>query len=187
MPTIQDIANQINNTLTQINQNTQDTANTAALIKGDTADLKTKLDALTAATQAGFADLSLGLFALLESHKKANSLSEVQVAQNQTIICNLENANDLLCRISRKMTDQIALQEEIRDHTKRLRLVSELVHAREAADVTRLEALEQRIDECCPPEQPRPEPCPDPCERLEVSVYEPTGQDWRPRDQEKPR
>ena len=184
MATIQDIANQINNTLTQINQNTQDTANTSALIKGDTADIKTKLDGLTAVTQAGFTQVGLGLFAILEAQKKGNSLAEAQVEQNKTIICNLENANDLLCRISRKLSVQILLQEEIRDHTKRVRKITELVHAREAGNVARLEEIEKRIDECCPPKKDPPEECPEKCRQPQIRIYDPAGQDWRPPRQE---
>ncbi len=189
MPTIQDIANQVNNTLTQINQNTQDTANTLALVKGDTADLNakmaamdtnlsTRLDQLHALNQAGFLFLGQGLFALLEEAKKGNSLLEANVQQNQAIICELKNSNDLLCRILHRQNTQVDLQEEIEDHQEKVRGILELVHPGESGEVDRLAQLTAKIEKCCPPKPPEPERCPPTCDVREIKIYQPDDRGW---------
>ena len=69
MPSLQDIANQVNNTLTQINTNTANCATTEALIKGDTADLNSKLATLISQEQVDFANLSAGLAKVIDERR----------------------------------------------------------------------------------------------------------------------
>src|SRR5436305_89768 len=163
MGSIQDVADQVNNKLDQINANTQSTANTLGLIKGDTSDIKNKLDALHATLQSGVVVLANGLFAIFEAEKKGNSLAEVQVGQNKTMICWLDNIAALLCDIKRKLNMQIEIQQAIEQETERLKKLADRVHASETVEVERLEELERELRKCCPPQPVPPEPCPEPC------------------------
>lgn len=180
MPTLADIANQVNNTLSQINTNTQDTATTAGQIKGDTADIKLRLDALTVTVQAGTLLLANGLFAILESSKQANALLAANVQQNQGILCWLEIHADLLCRILRRENTQIELATELRAAAVKQELILELVHSRETLEVDRNTELQRKIERCCPPKQLEPEACFQACPEPELPSYEPKGQDWQP-------
>ncbi len=180
MGTIQDVADQINNKLDQINVNTQNTTNTLGLIKGDTSDIKNKLDALHATLQSGVVVLANGLFAIFEAEKKGNSLAEAQVEQNKTMICWLDNIAELLCDIKRKMNTQIEFQRAIEQETNRLKKLAERVHATETVEIERLEEVEQELRKCCPPRPVPPEPCPEPCRSPDIVVYNPKGQGWTP-------
>jgi hypothetical protein len=189
--TIQDIANQVNNTLTQINQNTQDTANTLGLIKGDTADIKTRIDTLNsdlstrldnliAINQAGFLFLGQGLFLILEQIKRSNSLLEGQIAQNDAMLCWFRQIADLLCRSLQRQNTQVALQTEIEADLDKVRKLLEAVHCCESADIDRLAEIEARLRACCPPVMPRPEACPEPCASPRIDPYEPKDDpDWQ--------
>ena len=180
MASIQEVADQINNKLDNINANTQSTANTLGLIKGDTSDIKNKLDALHATLQSGVVLLANGLFGILEAQKKGNSLAEAQVEQNKTIICWLDNIAELLCDMKRKMNTQIEIQRGIEEATERLKKLAERVHATETVQVERLEEVERELRKCCPPRPVPPEPCPEPCKSPDIVPYNPKGQDWRP-------
>src|SRR3954452_19412829 len=180
MPTIEDIANQLQTSLAQINTNTANTATTASNIKNDTAAIRTELTAVDAHLQSGVVTLGNGLFAILETQKRANSIAEHQSAQTDAMICWLDHAVDLLCGITRKLTREIEVQERMATSLSRLEGIAELVHAREAVEYDRTRRLEREIAECCPPE-PRPEePCPEPCRSPEPDFHKPEGQDWRP-------
>lgn len=180
MATLADIANQINNTLDQINTNTQDTATTAGQIKGDTADIKIRLDNIKTSLEAGVLLLANGLFAILESSKQANALLEANVQQNETIICWLQTQANLLCRILHRENTQIELQAKIRDAVVKQEQILELVHARETLEVNRSDELQAKIDACCPPDAPCPEHCYDACRSPDIDRYTPEGQEWHP-------
>jgi hypothetical protein len=180
MATLADIANQVNNTLSQINTNTQDTATTAGQIKGDTADIKLRLDDIKATIQSGVVVLAGGLFAIHQAQKQANALLEANVQQNETMICWMKTQADLLCRILHRMNTQIEIQTATRDAVVKLEKVMELVHARETLEVNRAEELRSEIERCCPPKQPEPEACFKGCPEPDIQRYDPKGQDWTP-------
>jgi hypothetical protein len=180
MPSLGDTANQALAVLNQINTNTQASAQTETLIKGDTADIKAELGVIETTLQSGFTNLGQGLFAILEQAKETNSLLTAEVAQNTTIICWLTNIADVLCRIMRKTNIEIALQTEMNEDLERIGKTLALVHAREALEVHREEALEEKIEKCCPPEQVPPEPCYEPCQSPEIVIYNPKGGSWQP-------
>jgi hypothetical protein len=78
------IANQINTTLSQIQTNTSDSATTE--IKGDTADLRAKLDTLIAQDQTDFASLSAAIAKIIDEQKETNYLLNYERQQNDTMI-----------------------------------------------------------------------------------------------------
>jgi hypothetical protein len=175
MPSIQDVANQINAKLDQINNNTASTVSVGNGIRND--------------LQKCCADLSNGLFAIWELQKVTNSTLDHHSKQNDTIICLLENTNELLCGMTRKLTRQGDLSEQLLKSLQRVEGIAERVDPTAASDFDRFTELQDQIRECCPPEEPRPEPCPEPCRRTEQRPYRPKGQDWKPsppRPEERP-
>jgi hypothetical protein len=180
MPSLQDVANQILGVLNQVQANTAASATTELQIKGDTADIKTKLDGIESTLQNGFLSVDQGLFAILEQEKETNSLLIAEVAQNNTIICWLTNIADVLCRIMRKTNTEVELQTHMRDVLEHLAKIEELVHSEAAVQVERDERLETKIEECCPPTEPPPEVCYEPCESPDITIYKPRGSDWQP-------
>jgi hypothetical protein len=186
MPSLSDIANDIKATLNNINTNTNQTAITAGQIKANTDAANIKLDTIEGTLVAGFDSVEHGLFALLESSKKANSLLEANSEENKTIICWVTVIADLLCRQLRKMNTQIELQTEMRDSLKVLQAISELANAEAALEAQRVAKLEAEIRRCCPPPEPQPEHCFDPCRLREVPTYPPKEQDWTPPKRQEP-
>ena len=187
MPSIQDVADQINAKLDNIAANTASTASNTNAIKTGVNTTNTKLTGIDQKLtlidghlQAGFANLSQGIFALAELEKVAVALAEQNRKQNDTIICLLENSNEMLCGITRKLTRQLALSEGILRSTLRIEAIEERVHPGEAADHDRLSALNSKIEECCPPERPPLEPCPEACAKSDYRPVTPKGQDWKP-------
>ena len=180
MPTIGDIANEINNTLAQIQTNTASAADTAVAIKGDTADIKTEIATLDTTFQTGVAELGGGLFAIWEVEKEVDVLLADGVQQNTAIICWLEKSAELLCRILRRVDTLIDVDTVTKDAILKTSELVDLVHAREALEVRKQAELRARIDACCPPPVPPPEPCYDPCPEPRLRTYDPQGQDWKP-------
>jgi hypothetical protein len=173
MPSIQDIADQIDASLNQLNATTSD-------ISSDTTAIRTELSQVDDHLQSGVAVLGAGLFAILEQERRANSIALHQVAQNNTIICWLDNVAELLCGMTRKMTRQIELQDSLVTSLDRLEGIAELVHSREAVEFDRERKLKEEIERCCPPEETPPEPCPEPCRSPRPDLHDPRGQDWQP-------
>ena len=202
MASLTDLANQVNNTLLQIETNTRDTSDTTALIKGDTADIKGRLDTVITRLESientnshgftvlnttlnnGFSLLGQGLFAILEANKQTNAHLETQISQNDAIICWLYKIAKLLCLQLRELQRHTELTIEILETVKALEGILELVHAREFVEYQRKLELEEKIDECCPPDPWRPKPCFEPCPDPKTVEYKPQGQDWTPKWQD---
>lgn len=180
MPSIQDVADQINVKLDQINNNTAATVAVGNGIRSDIGQVNAKLDTLDAHLQTGVSVLSHGLFAIWELQKVANSILNHHSKQNDTIICLLENTNDLLCGITRKLTRQLDFSEQLVESLKRVEGIAERAAPEAAADFDRHAELQKQIRECCPPDQVPPEPCPEPCPVPQPRPHEPKGQDWQP-------
>ncbi|MGH7497795.1 MAG: hypothetical protein ACREL3_02975 [Gemmatimonadales bacterium] len=166
MPSIQDVANDINAKLDLIATNTAATA--AATVQLDNH------------LEAGVVTLAGGLFAIWETQKETNAILDFHSQQHATMICLLEAADTLLCGISRKLTTQLELSERQAVVLERLGSIFELVHAREATESDRLSEVRAELARCCPPPEKKPEPCPPPCREPREKRYEPNGQDWRP-------
>lgn len=180
MATLAEIANQVNNTLSQIQTNTKDTADVVALVKGDTADIKTRLDALLASTAAGFQFLGQGLYAMQELQREANAHLATQVAQGTAILCWLATLADLSCRQLRVAEADAKVHQQVLAALETLEGIEKLVHAREFVEHEQLEALEARVSACCPVATPYPEPCYQTCAEPQIQRHDPRGQDWKP-------
>jgi hypothetical protein len=187
MPTIQAVADQINAKLDSISANTNDTAaNTANLVTvaGDIhnqlVQVNGRLATIDGTLLTGFANLSQGLFLISELEKVSIALLDHNRKQNDTIICLIENSNELLCGITRKLTRQLELSAATLKSTVRIEGINERVHPGEAADYDRHLALQAKMEACCPPEPPRLEPCPEACQKVPFHPVRPGGQEWHP-------
>jgi hypothetical protein len=129
---------------------------------------------------AGFVNIGQGLFAILEVQKSALNLLDHNRKQNDTIICELTHANDLLCNIMNKLGQQVRLTESLVLSIDRIEGIQERVHSDEVGNYDREKALEKKIEVCCPPKLPPPEPCPKPCDVSPFKQRDPQGQDWKP-------
>ncbi len=189
MANLEDVGNQINAKLDAITAATEATATSSA----DTLTVTTEVRDLTVQTNvligdldadltSGLGNVSQGLFAILEVQRAQLALLDHHRRQNDTIICLLDNATDLLCGITRKLSDEVEASRAILASVGRLEGIAERAHAEEAGDYDRALELRRKIEECCPPPRPEPEPCPDACEPPRYRAPKPDGQDWKPLD-----
>ena len=179
MPSIQDVADQINAKLDSINNNTAQTVTRLNTIDN-------RLNTIDNHLQAGVNELANGIFAIFELLKVTNSILDHHTNQNNTIICELKNTNDLLCGITRKLTTQLDLSEQMVQSLKRVEGIAERTQPAAAGDYDRDLETNKRISECCPPPEPKPEPCPNPCAVTEPRPHRPQGQDWKPTPPPRP-
>ncbi len=186
MPSLTDIANQVNNTLNQIQTNTQDTATTVGQVKGDTADIKNTLNVLVANNQAGFVSLSNGLAAIIDQQKATNNLLDYNRQQNDTMICWLANIADVLCRMLHRLDKQVALQTSMDGSLQQIKETFELVYGTETVEVLKRRELQARLDKCCPEKEPEPEHCYEPCREPDYKPYDPRVPEYKPLDPRKP-
>lgn len=187
MPSIQDVADQINARLNQIVTNTANTAQNTADnlvvsqdIHNELVQANGRLSQIDNTIVTGFANLSQGLFALLQVQHAALDLLDHHRQQNDTIICKLVNNNNLLCNIMRKLGHQLRLSEKALESIVRIEGITERVHSSEAVDYNRHHELTQKIEECCPPKSIPEEECPEVCETPIYRERKLDGQDWKP-------
>jgi hypothetical protein len=173
MPSIQDVADQINAKLDSINNNTTVTASKA------TATLDVAIE-IESEVHNGFTNLSHGLFAVVELQRSTIQLLDHHRQQNDTIICELSNANQQLCNLVHKFERLLVMTDATRVATLRIEGIAERVNPDAAADYDRGLAIHAKIEACCPPDQPEPEPCPEPCDRSGFDPRRPQGQKWEP-------
>lgn len=187
MPSIQDVADQINARLDQIATNTASTAQSAADHLAVATDMRAelleangRLAQVDATLASGLANISQGLFAQLQVQLAMLNLLDHHRQQHDTIICELVNANTLLCEVMRKLGHQVRVSEASLESVQRVEGVAERVHSLEAADYDRDLELRRQLEECCPPEPVPEEPCPERCEQPRHRPRDPSGQDWKP-------
>jgi hypothetical protein len=171
MPSTEQIVNDIKAILNQIEADTSATAQRAGQIKTDTDAIKVDLESLITVAQDGFANVSQGIATLVDRENESIRLLEINDEQNRVAICWLEILADLACKQLRRLDAQVELQTSIDRSTTNMRDVLQLVHSREALEVQREAELARRIEECCPPETPEPEPCYTPCKGKDVKPY----------------
>jgi hypothetical protein len=156
MPSLADVANDINALLGDIEKNTEKTNTEIATLNGE-------VNALIAAEAIGFANLSSGVAVVIDRVEEANHLLDENRRQNDTIICWLTNIANVACEQLRVQLTQVSLQQSMEAHLRRLEAIERLVHAREYVEVLENEATNARIDKCCPAPEPDPKPCFEPC------------------------
>jgi hypothetical protein len=117
----------------------------------------TDVQATTQAVQTGFG----GLDSLVNY---TNELLSYQIDQNNTIMCYLAKIAQQTCALLNEATLQTAAQQVIQADVSGLKQLYALANPAAAVEQHRLEALEARIEKCCPSTKPKP-PCVfEPCE-----------------------
>lgn len=164
MPSLSDIANSILNALNAIQTNTANTDTDVLQVKADTAALNLKMNTLIGINQAGFINLSQGIAAMILQQFSTNQQLQFQTRQNETIICWLKNIANVLCDIKRIVAEMEEDGDQMRALVARLEQIIELVHGSEAVQVHAHEALQERIEKCCPDKPVEPKPCFPVCE-----------------------
>jgi hypothetical protein len=186
MPSIQDVADQINARLDQVATNTANTAQNTADIRNRLDLTNSRLAQIDSTLATGLANLSQGLFAILQVQLVALELLDQNRKQNDTIICELRNANQLLCNMMRKLGRQLRVSEATLKSVLRIEGIAERAHCCEAADYDRNRELTQRLEECCPPKPVPEEACPEVCAAPPYREHHPGGLDWKPLPPPKP-
>ncbi len=180
MPSIGDIANDIEARLDDIKTNTLGTSNNTGTITGQLTQLDFKTGQINLTAQLGFTNLAQGLAVLIQLGIQNNDLLASNDKQNQTIICWLDHVAHVLCDIKHNTDSEVKLQKEMSATLSHLDDILELVHAREALEVLNQQELEKRLEECCPKEVPAPQPCFENCESPRLLDYHPVKPDWQP-------
>src|SRR4051812_38265062 len=186
MTSIQDVADQINAKLDAIVANTTQTVALETDVRTELQTVVGEIGTLDAHLQAGVANLAAGLFAVWQVERAQLVELRHQSDQNDTIVCLLQNADDLLCGITRKLSTQLEISRHLATSLDRVEGIAERVDAAAAGDYDRLVEVTERIERCCPAPVPAPEPCPEPCPVADYKPYRPTGQDWKPQPPPEP-
>jgi hypothetical protein len=130
-------------------------------LHGDLQSVNTSVQGTTAAVDTGFAQLST-----LVTY--TNQLLTHEIQQNDTIICNLAKIARQTCELVNQAVLQTAAQQAMREELADVKQLYELANPAAGIEQHRLEALESRLEECCPPTLPAPpcvyEPCPAPAQ-----------------------
>jgi hypothetical protein len=120
-------------------------------LHNDLQQVNTSVEAGTAATESGFA----GLDQLVQY---TNQLLGYEIEQNETIICNLTKIAQQTCELVNQAVLQTAAQQAMRADLDDMRQLYELANPAAAVEQHRLEALNRKIEACCPPPV-APPPC----------------------------
>src|SRR4051812_39383062 len=113
MTSIQDVADQINAKLDAIVANTNQTVALETDVRAELQTVAGEIGAMDAHLQAGMANLAAGLFAVWQVERAQLVELRHQSDQNDTIICLLQNADELLCGITRKLTTELELSRRL--------------------------------------------------------------------------
>ena len=180
MPSTEQIVNDIKAILNEIESNTSVTAQEAAQIEKDA-------KAILETEKAGFLNLSQGLATVIDREESIARLLEINDEQNRVMLCWLKTLADMSCRQLRQLEAQRELQESLEQTATNLRDIAHLVHAREAVEVENAEAVNRRLEECCPEEKPEPEPCFEPCSGREPPPHKSKLGEFQPlHERERP-
>lgn len=151
MPSLNDFFNQV----TQVNSNLQQ------LDK----DLNTKLQQVDTDVKqvdtdvnAGFQNTISVLNHIVQLQTYADHALFHIAQQNDTIICILEAISRNTCTLVNEAHKQTQLQTSIEESADDLLELYEITHADAALELKKIEALERKLLECCPP-PPQEPPC----------------------------
>jgi hypothetical protein len=180
MPSIGDIANDIETRLDDIKTNTLNTSNNTSTVINQLTQLNSAVVQVNSTAQLGFTNLAQGLGLLIQLEMQSNDLLASNDKQNQTIICWLDHIAHVLCDIKHNTDTELKVQKNISATLTDLDDVFDLVHAREAMEVRNQRQVEKRLEECCGKPDPEPPPCFQNCEAPKLPDYHPIKSDWKP-------
>jgi len=119
-------------------------------------DLFNELVQIQATLAMSFQNLSHGLSASLAQQHFTNIALVEKIAQEQTMICQLEQISKRTCDLVTESHLQTSLQREIAEDVKRTLNLAQTASPGAELELKRLDALHEEIEKCCPPEIPPP-------------------------------
>jgi hypothetical protein len=129
-------------------------------------DIFNELVQIQGVLATSFQNLSQGLSASLTQQQFTNQALAEKVAQQTTIICQLEQISKQTCDLLSEAHVQTSLQSETAENVERLLEIERTSHPAAELELQRLEKLHHEIEKCCPPETTPPfcvhSPCPQP-------------------------
>ena len=157
----------------------QDVLNALQTLHSDENDLKvelTKIDqtlnsrlgAVQQVLNNGFANMGQGFEAvLLQAVFTNKALAEI-VAEQKTMICQLEQIAHHTCDLLSESHIQTGLQTSLQKETHRILQIATTVYPAAEIELQRLAAIQAQVEKCCPEPSPPPicihQPCPLPPE-----------------------
>jgi hypothetical protein len=149
-------------------------------------DLFNQLVQIETTLSTSFENLSQGLsVSLTQQHFTNNALME-KIAQEKTMICQLEQIAQRTCDLLSEAHVETGLQQGIAKDVKRLLEIARTANPGAELELQRLDRLQSDLERCCPPEVEPPrcthEPCPQPPDFGE----RPPPVDYRPIPQPPP-
>jgi hypothetical protein len=163
MASVTQLANEIRDLLEVIRDNTAATTTAVNGVKGDTAAIAGNTADLVSISGQGFFNLSLGIKELIKQQFATNQQLQYHTAQHDIMICWLKIIAKLLCDIFRQLEASHLVQKKIAECLCLLEQIIELVHGTEAVEAHKHLELKKQIEKCCPPDEPKPKPCFEPC------------------------
>ena len=115
-------------------------------------DLFNELVQIQATLAMSFQNLSQGLSASLAQQHFTNIALVEKIAQEKTMICQLEQISKQTCDLVTESHLQTSLQGEIAEDVKRTLNLAQIASPGAELELKRLDALREEIEKCCPPE-----------------------------------
>jgi hypothetical protein len=112
----------------------------------------------------GFTTLSAGVSGVHARQDLTNRLLMFQVQQQATIICVLEKISENTCNLLNESGQQTDFQETLVDLTEGVNHMFATTNPDAALTYRRALEERQRVEACCPTEQPEPDCYYEPCE-----------------------
>ena len=162
MTSIQDVFDQ----LVAINTNLGNLHNDMVAEIGATQAVQQAVNQVDSTLVTGFTVLAQDMAVLAQLEEQEIQLLAHLSHQMDTEICELEHISRNTCSLLNESHEQTRLQRLTAAAASALEQMYETVHADAALTRSRLEALQARIEACCPPPVENPpcqfEPCPAP-------------------------
>jgi hypothetical protein len=148
--------------------------------------LNTRLGAIQQVLQDGFVNLAQGIQASLIQQNFANKALAELVAEEKTMICQLEQIAEQTCQLLSEAHFQTGLQTEMRTDLDRVLQITRTQHPGAELELQRLDALKAEIERCCPTE-PEPPLCThQPCSGPPGFAEQPPSVDYKPLQAKEP-
>jgi hypothetical protein len=162
MPTINEVWEQAQ----QINANLVTLHNDLVQSLACCSDTNLRLADIQTTLNDGFTSMVNGLNAVAQRQDQTNLVLAYQAAQNQTIICILENISRNTCGILNEADEQTDLQRNLERDFDAVRHMFATANSDAALTHERYLEERRRVEACCPPDPRTPpceyKPCPEP-------------------------
>ena len=143
-------------------------------------DVFNELVQIEATLSNGLVNLSQGFSALLGQQHFTNAALVAEIAQQKTMICELEQIASQTCQLLTESHIQTGLQRNIAHDTSRLLDITRTAHPEAELELVRLDKLREQIEKCCPPSEETPLCKHEPCKVPTDFHQEPPPIDYKP-------